>query len=1244
MSNNVRKIICTWFLILGTFVPCLALQTTEGTEFWVTFLNNFSQPVGSTEMTLKLIASSRQDASLTITNPQTGWSVSSDVSAHQMTEITIPHEQGYTYSSETVEQRGLKVSSSAPISLYASNYVAHTYDATIVLPLEALSNDYIIQIYENNLMPKEFGIVATADGTNLTITPHARTRDNKVKNIPFTVTLNAGETYQVMSADANNDFSGSRIVSDKPVAVFSGHVCINVPTGNPWCDHIVEQQTPVVLWGRQFAVTQTAGQSGDRVMLTASENQTQVRVNGALAATLNAGESYEWRLTDRSAWVETSQAAACYLYLEGARDNEMTGDPSMVHITPVEQRTKELTFATFQTDESRTHYANVVTTIAGAAAMRMDGQSVASFFEPLTGNPSLRFAQIPVEHGTHTLATTSDGFIGHIYGVGYCESYAYNMGQAVTPLTGLVVVNGQPRSEVDYNDEYCYLQPVAFRPNTNIEYTAVHWDFGDGAESDTPEPTHRYASPGDYLVTMYVTGPDNKDTARTTLHLTDVLHESLNIVLCQGESYTMNGIAYTETGTYSQTLTSVGGCDSIVSIHVQVNDTSVRYDTIQAHAGTSVSWHGRWYREAGDYRDTLSSQAGCDSIIQLTLLMIEPVQEMYDTICWQPTYHFMDYDYPIPPMEGLDPTRYYNYTVEYRDVVECLTYKMHLAIINAADGEQIILHDTIQQGQSYTFFGETLRKEGTYTHSLSLACECTRTYILYLTVLSYPIVEESAVLCHEDTILFRGHEYTEPGIYNDTAFSLTGIDAVYRLNLSDSRSYKEISLIITAGTVLPPPLGQITQSGTYRFTFTNAAGCDSIVTWYIGVNERCVVPIEEHYALCSGDAYHWHGQTLTTPGVYRDTLWHSTDEECDTALVLYLDTLPLSRRDTTIAICPGDYYEIGAEKLSEPGDYPFTMRAANGCDSVLTVHLSFLPDYRDTTQTIIPYGDSFRWEGEEWSDSTEQIRGFIAANGCDSLQVLQLGIDYSLTVEQLEWEGGCGDNDFFTLHIRLSRLVDSVRITFPTEAKAAGLRDSIVYIHAKETDILIPHAGVRAGAYTVEVALVHGDETLYTSSIAFALLYPASVLEQGWNDVVAVLTHDYNGGYDFTAFQWYENGVALTGETHSYLYRPLVMGGEYSALLTAADGTRMMTCPLVAAFMTDITPYPTVISERRMIRCHVAEEAEMLVYDALGRLIIHCTLPEGDTSLPAPGASGVYIARVIMKNDKKEHTSKLIVR
>ena len=87
-----------------------------------------------------------------------------------------------------------------------------------------------------------------------------------------------------------------------------------------------------------------------------------------------------------------------------------------------------------------------------------------------------------------------------------------------------------------------------------------------------------------------------------------------------------------------------------------------------------------------------------------------------------------------------------------------------------------------------------------------------------------------------------------------------------------------------------------------------------------------------------------------------------------------------------------------------------------------------------------------------------------------------------------------------------------------------------------------------------------------------------------------------------------------------------------------------MTCPLVATFQADVSLYPTIVDARQVIQCHVSEEAELLVYDALGRLVLRCALSEGDTSVLAPGATGVYIARVLTKTNKKEHTYKLIVR
>lgn len=457
----------------------------------------------------------------------------------------------------------------------------------------------------------------------------------------------------------------------------------------------------------------------------------------------------------------------------------------------------------------------------------------------------------------------------------------------------------------------------------------------------------------------------------------------------------------------------------------------------------------------------------------------------------------------------------------------------------------------------------------------------------------YYHIQCDTMVCHEDSITYHGHTYAAPGVYTDTVLGTAGIDTVFHLTVVDSRSFRELSIIITAGNPPPHPWEHITEAGTYRDTLVNAAGCDSIVTWYIAFKERCMESLEEHQTFCAGDTYDWHGRILSEPGDYRDTLLHREYEACDTAVLL---------------------------------------------------HLRVLPTYRDTTFAAITYGEEYIWEGEVWTETTTQTHRHTAANTCDSLTTLQLTVDYSLTVEQLDLESGCSENEQMTLHIQLSRPVDSVRITFSDDAKRAGLRDSIIYFHAKQGDISIPHRRVHPGRFTCEVALVHGTAVLYTTSFAFMLLYPASVLEQAWNDVVAVLTRSYNGGYDFIAFQWYENGEPLPGENHSYLYKPLIMGGEYSAMLTEPNGTKAMTCPLIATHQEDISLYPTVVGPRRMLRCYVSEEAELILYDALGRVFARYNLPPGETHILAPGATGAYIACIVTRSDSKERPYKLIVR
>ena len=254
-------------------------------------MSNLKWQASDNTLQLKLIVSSRYTTSVTVSNPNTSWSTSVNVAANGISEISIPVAQAYTTLTETAAKTGLRVVSSKPLSLYASNYADASYDATNVLPLPALTGNYIIQTYESNLFfddihyAKEFVIVAT-DNCTVEITPHARTTTGRLRNSTFSVSLKKGEVYQVMSTDENNDLSGTVIRASRPVAVFSGHQCATVPTDNEWCDHIVEQSMPVSQWGKRFPVTASMIQETNRVLVTAVSANTEVSVNGSIVTTL----------------------------------------------------------------------------------------------------------------------------------------------------------------------------------------------------------------------------------------------------------------------------------------------------------------------------------------------------------------------------------------------------------------------------------------------------------------------------------------------------------------------------------------------------------------------------------------------------------------------------------------------------------------------------------------------------------------------------------------------------------------------------------------------------------------------------------------------------------------------------------------------------------------------------------------------------------------------------------------------
>jgi len=103
------------------------------------------------------------------------------------------------------------------------------------------------------------------------------------------------------------------------------------------------------------------------------------------------------------------------------------------------------------------------------------------------------------------------------------------------------------------------------------------------------------------------------------------LNSTLDSIICAGDSVAVGTKQYKVTGNYVDTLQASSGCDSIVSLRLVVLPAIPVKDTaIEICSGRSVVIGGQRFSDSGVYDIPLVSSQGCDSLIRLTLTIIEP--------------------------------------------------------------------------------------------------------------------------------------------------------------------------------------------------------------------------------------------------------------------------------------------------------------------------------------------------------------------------------------------------------------------------------------------------------------------------------------------------------------------------------------------------------------------------------------------------------------------------------------------
>ncbi|MPV85944.1 IgGFc-binding protein [Ostreibacterium oceani] len=349
-------------------------------------------------------------------------------------EIVVPKSQILLNAdADSIEQKALLVTSNSPISGYLLNQDNPTTDMTYLLDLEALGTEYRVVTFPslNVNRAAQMSITATVDNTTVTVVPNVDLDSGQPAGVPFNVVLDAGES--VLYIASNGTLTGSLVSADNPIAVFSGNKHLYIGTNSAF-DHLFTQLPPTSQYATTYVIPETEfANEGNLVYVVANTDNTEVTLNGALVATINAGEFYQFDTTSGD-YLTTSEPV---LVAQLLKSNIIAGDgdPGLTFLPGADQGLDTYVFFAPDVMDSNIerHYLSIAIPTSALASLTLNGALVdTSGFVSVAGS-GFSYGNVQVPAGMAGLIEADERFIATLSGYGNIESYFTILGTSNSP-------------------------------------------------------------------------------------------------------------------------------------------------------------------------------------------------------------------------------------------------------------------------------------------------------------------------------------------------------------------------------------------------------------------------------------------------------------------------------------------------------------------------------------------------------------------------------------------------------------------------------------------------------------------------------------------------------------------------------------------------------------------------------------------------------------------------------------------
>ncbi|MDR0831032.1 MAG: hypothetical protein LBN95_13135 [Prevotellaceae bacterium] len=434
------------------------------------------------------------------------------------------------------------------------------------------------------------------------------------------------------------------------------------------------------------------------------------------------------------------------------------------------------------------------------------------------------------------------------------------------------------------------------------------------------------------------------------------------------------------------------------------------------------------------------------------------------------------------------------------------------------------------------------------------------------------------------------------------------------------------------------PVGTVSDTITYNRT--NVAGCDSIVHLNLTVNDTVIENV--FIEVCPIQLpYTWRDKILplgTTSGVitYNET----TIDGCDSTVILDVLITNILTKTLNVELCDGESFNFRGTEFSRTGIYRDTVMLFVDCDSIITLNLTIKPILQYSYSEIICNNDIYDFNGRMLNETGIYIDTVISSFGCDSIVTLDLRVvtlqQHTASVVQsiICADDGIFDINFTPVNQFFDLLPSYYSIVFNQKSLNAGFENLYEdFVNSVQIDF---STNIYPDNYGGEIIIYDTIADCARQIIPFNvdIYYPNGIMEQKWNDVIALKNSYYNGGYEFAGYQWYQNGAILSGETKSYIYlkdKALNVGDEYYVNLTRADGSTMFSCPFIAHDpKPTVSLFPTIVQNGNVITIYLTKNAiDARLWTVTGILLENVKVRDVPVhQINAPNTAGVYLLEI----------------